>query len=150
MNEYETSISNDLGDQLNWVTRDDAARIIDELIAFLQPTDRVGSISDGYHTFDELYEHRIFLFMALASTRISYSWKAKKHHDGIGYDGWFIAGTLTPAGEHISYHLPDRLWGLCPGQPMDYAPKWDGHSSADVVERLRRWLVDQKRWTEQA
>ena len=25
-----------------------------------------GDISDGYHTFDELYEHRIALFITLA------------------------------------------------------------------------------------
>ncbi len=65
-------------------------------------------ISDGYHTFKELYEHRVTLFIALANTHCDLLkelydkmeisspwffpfWKAKKHEDGTMYDGWFIA-----------------------------------------------------------
>ena len=57
-------------------------------------------VSDGYHTFKELYEHRVVLFVALitALTQQEYHpsnkicWKSKKHSDGTMYDGWFIAG----------------------------------------------------------
>ena len=35
-------------------------------------------ISDGYHTFQELYEHRIILFSALCNVYPDISWKSKK------------------------------------------------------------------------
>lgn len=47
--------------------------------------------SDGYHTIEELYEHRHALFMALTCAMPWRSWKSRRHHDGPSYDGWFIA-----------------------------------------------------------
>jgi hypothetical protein len=46
--------------------------------------------SDGYHTFSELYDHRITLFIALCriskgrgpSGRWSQLWRSKRHSDG--------------------------------------------------------------------
>lgn len=99
-------------------------------------------ISDGYHTFGELYDHRITLFIALC--RI-YSiemggpvWKSKKHHDGSSYDGWFIMGIFKEKGKQISYHLPISRWddiNYC--EELDAAPEWDGHTSNQVLERLK-------------
>jgi hypothetical protein len=41
----------------------------------------------------------------------------------------------------ITYHLPDHLWNLLEGIPeLECAPKWDGHTSQDVVERLKSWV----------
>lgn len=40
---------------------------INEKILLLNPNDR-NTISDGYHSFEELYEHRFALFIALAHT----------------------------------------------------------------------------------
>lgn len=91
-------------------------------------------ISDGYHTFDELYEHRHALFMYLLATN-GRSWKSKKHEDGSEFDGWFIAGTHLTTGQ-ITYHLPMRLWDICPGEELDKGLTWDGHTSADVVKRI--------------
>ena len=49
-----------------------------------------GQTSDGYHTFDELYDHRCLLF-CMISAGIA-GWKSRKHHDGSEWEGWFIAG----------------------------------------------------------
>ena len=58
-------------------------------------------ISDGYHTFGELYEHRIALWIALCKAHFrlymeygcgSYPWRAKMHSDGTELDGWFLLG----------------------------------------------------------
>ena len=94
-----------------------------------------GEISDGYHTFNELYEHRHSLFGALA--RAYGGWKSLNHHDSAFpmYPGWFIAGVELPSGS-ITYHLPMRLWVEFPGITLERAPEWDGHSPADVVTRL--------------
>ena len=91
-------------------------------------------VSDGYHTFKELYEHRHALFIALLSV-IDNAWKSLKHHDGSSFEGYFIAG-IELNGKMISYHLPNELWAYVHATPLDFAPEWDGHTPADVVERL--------------
>ena len=70
-----------------------------------------GQISDGYHTFDELYRHRHALFLNLLADHRGVSWASKVHSDGTSWDGWFIAGIETPKGQ-ISYHLPDEYWPI--------------------------------------
>lgn len=96
-------------------------------------------ISDGYHTFAELYEHRISLFVALMKSHRDISWAAKEHADGSGFEGWFIAGMDLPTGA-ITYHLPNEWWSELDDIPLlERAPVWDGHSSSDVVNRLRAW-----------
>lgn len=108
-----------------------------------------GEISDGYHTFNELYEHRHALFIRLChvldrcSTKTSSRvWKSRAHADGSMLPGWFIMGIDDQPGEQISYHLPERLWSdAWFAKPLDRAPEWDGHTSADVVKRLYGLLV---------
>jgi len=113
----------------------------------------VGSISDGYHTFDELYEHRIELYIALCEQIVNsyyYTggkneteiWISLKHSDGTEMPGWFLLGINKEPGSQITYHLPEkylaRLAGNSRIQTLDIAPPYDGHTSADVLERLRK------------
>ena len=109
---------------------------------FFETKGGIGKVSDGYHTFDELYEHRHLLFILLVSTNQWYlkPWKSKLHDDGPMYPGWFIAGTTLPSGP-ISYHLPLEYWDLLNIQELPQAPKWDGHTSKDVVERLKQAIA---------
>lgn len=99
-------------------------------------------ISDGYHTFGELYDHRIQLFITMCNYLGTFTnkdvWKSKKHHDGTSWNGWFIAGINHEKGEQISYHLPiDRFYDLHVPE-LEKAPEWDGHTSNDVLERLKK------------
>lgn len=104
-------------------------------------------VSDGYHTFDELYEHRYALFIALQSAycRISEewgyegneTWKSKLHHDGTMFEGMFIAGIFVDEGQQITYHLPLSYWDETYGKILEKAPKWDGHTSDEVIQRLK-------------
>lgn len=99
-------------------------------------------VSDGYHTMDELYGHRIALWISLCRTKESnYGprvWRSKLHQDGSSFDGWFILGMFKEAGEQISYHLPLPYWHQTDfAETLERAPEWDGHTSADVVERLK-------------
>jgi len=93
-------------------------------------------ISDGYHTFGELYAHRIEIFIALCrvlnwDSRYTGSvWRNKVDDD------WFILGLGDKPGEQISYHIPMDKWGEC-GFAMHKVPAWDGHTSEDVLVRLR-------------
>lgn len=93
-------------------------------------------VSDGHHTFEELYEHRITLWMSLC--RRLDSWKSRKHSDGSVMHGWFVLGVGVEDGQQITYHLPERKWDECGfAVTLEHAPEWDGHTSNDVLERLR-------------
>lgn len=98
---------------------------------------KVGQISDGYHTFDELYDHRVRLFSSLMRAYPHLSWWSEKHHDGTAWDGWIIAGIDTPAGT-VSYHLPvSEIKHLPIIAALPVGKEWDGHTPNDVLERLK-------------
>ncbi len=99
-----------------------------------------GEVSDGYHTFNELYEHRHMLFRALGRAHKGYAWKSQTHEDGSYFKGWFIAGICIPGGMEVSYHIPMRLWDAFNDfKELVTAPFWDGHTSKDVIERLKEF-----------
>lgn len=111
-----------------------------------------GQISDGYHTFDELYDHRCLLFLAFQEAELRIReisghdlgcWKSKKHADGSEWEGWFISGLILKIMQSelvITYHIPMKYWDLCEAPEQELAPEWDGHTSEDVIERLKAWL----------
>lgn len=103
-------------------------------------------ISDGFHTFKELYEHRIVNFMTICKLLYDYEpyskvpvWMTKKHSDGSSWDGWFVLGIHTEQGKQITYHLPIEKWDECDlfAKELPKAPDWDGHTSDDVLIRLK-------------
>lgn len=107
-------------------------------------------VSDGDHTMDELYEHRCALFVALLkiydnyitpmNTRVK-CWKSSNHEDDTMFEGWFIAGMtiqqITGPPKYITYHLPIEYWNEINVMILPNAPKWDGHTSKDVLKTLR-------------
>lgn len=103
-------------------------------------------VSDDYHTMDELYHHRIVIYIALCKSQhwqdvelgcSSRVWRSKLHSDGNAYDGWFILGIDKEAGKQITYHLPMSEWGQTEfAETLDKAPKFDGHTAEDVLLRL--------------
>lgn len=103
----------------------------------------VGETSDGYHTFNELYDHRHTLFLALCRV-MSFGdrdvvWRSQLHSDCSKLEGWFIMGIGTEPGMQISYHLPLARWTEADfAATYDRAPEFDGHTSADVLKRLRK------------
>lgn len=111
------------------------------------------NISDGYHTFGELYEHRIQLHIALCYQlhlrRINGSdkiidfdqevWRSKLHSDGSSFEGWFVLGIGKKSGNQITYHLPDSMWDNTHfADTLQRAPEFDGHTSNDVLIRIKR------------
>jgi hypothetical protein len=94
--------------------------------------------SDGYHTFENLYEHRYALFVALINSNRTHAWRALANADGEKWEGWFIAGLFPEEGKQISYHLPMRFWEALDGVPwFEVNPYFDGHTSEDVINRLK-------------
>lgn len=101
----------------------------------------VQDVSDGYHTFGELYDHRRALTAALARVLRGESWRSKKHYpsDGPMFEGYFIVGIDLPTGT-ITYHYKLSHWDDFGGVlTLDHAPKWDGAAPEDTVPRLLEW-----------
>jgi hypothetical protein len=98
-------------------------------------------ISDGYHTFAQLYEHRIILFISLCKIlplNTLFVWRSKLHSDGSNFDGWFVLGMGKEKGKQITYHLPISKWNDCDfAETLEKAPDFDGHTSQDVLTRLQ-------------
>lgn len=98
-------------------------------------------VSDGYHTFGELYDHRRALtaVLAAAASTADDSWRSKAHHpddDPMFEGGYFIVGIRLPTGT-ITYHYKLKHWDEFAAVPeLEHAPKWDGAAPADTVTRL--------------
>lgn len=120
---------------------------INEAIKLL-PEDQKELVSDWYHTFKELYEHRVTLFVSLCNhiERIwdmscwcgTVAWKSKLHADGTMYDGWFIAGIWERKWKTLTYHLPISEWNNMYIEEIPNAPEWDWHTSDDVIKLLKQ------------
>lgn len=108
-----------------------------------------GSISDGYHTSDELYEFRKLynaaFCNALAEEGKHHTHKSTKHHDGDDCFGgdWFIVVAELPTGM-ISNHYKLKDWDLfqIPTVERSTVP-YDGHTAKDVVDRLTAYVKGQ-------
>ena len=96
------------------------------------PAVDVEKISDGYHTFADLYEQRLILSAALAKNN-PHAWKSKRHEDGsVPFGGgWFIMGFDTDEGCY-TYHYELKDWDLFQCKELDKGKPWDGHTSKDV------------------
>lgn len=113
-------------------------KLINWLIGFLKAD--TNKISDGYHTFEQLYDHRCELWMALCKSPNYFhrTWKSQVHSDGSRWNGWFILGIDRKKHEQITYHLPIKYWEECSGiKTLPKAPEFDGHTSRDVIARIR-------------
>lgn len=118
------------------------------------------NFTDGYHTFEELYEFRKMYNAALFNEWAKNWYMAKyvhkksvderfvlydvhkswRHNDGekcFGTDDYFIVVAKLPLGQ-ISNHYHKDDWDLF---KIPEAPKakykFDGHTSKDVLERLK-------------
>lgn len=92
----------------------------------------MGEVSDGDHTFNELYMHRTTLFNIILCQNKDNAWKSKLHYDGTMFDDYFIAGVTTPEGEY-TYHQHMDYWDKFDVEERERAPEWDGHKSEDIV-----------------
>ena len=91
-----------------------------------------GQISDGSHTFDELYYHRMVLFSIICNQNKELAWKSKLHQDGTMYDNYFIVGITTPEGDY-TYHYDLEYWDMFKVKELEKAPEWDGHKPKDIT-----------------
>ena len=111
------------------------------------PLHDVGGVSDGYHTFNELYAHRVALFALVLQLLPEMAWRSEYHSDGTRFDGWFVAGLNTLQGQ-ITYHVPMEQWNKPEWKgviTLSRGPKWGGHSSDDVLTRVAELTIQMKK-----
>lgn len=99
-------------------------------------SEEYGKVSDGYHTFDELYHHRAILFAVICNNNPELAWKSKLHDTGDMYEGMFIVGIDTPKGQATYHYDIEPYWDIFNVKELDHAPKWDGHTSDDAIMRI--------------
>lgn len=103
-------------------------------------------VSDGYHTFNELYRFRLLynaaLFNEWASKGCYEVHKSKRHHNGeecFG-GGWFIVVAMLPGGQ-ISNHYEIKDWEKFKVEEVEKALfEFDGHTPEDVCSRIEEIL----------
>lgn len=101
------------------------------------PEGGIGNLSDGYHTFNELYHHRAILFSVICNIFPDKAWKSKLHDTGDMFDGMFIVGIETPNGQATYHYDIEPYWDMFKVKELERAPKWDGHTPTDAIERIR-------------
>lgn len=101
-------------------------------------------ISDGWHTFGELYEFRKMYnaayFNLLTKNGLCSVHKSWKHNDGEYCFGserkWFIVSAMLPTGL-VSNHYKAKDWDLFDVPEVEKALfEFDGHTGEDVLVRL--------------
>lgn len=104
-----------------------------------------GKISDGFHSFDELYHYRM-LYNAAFFNSLEGKYevhKSYRHADGelcFG-GGWFIVMAYLPTGQ-ISNHYRIEDWNLFNIPERWKADKWDGHTPVEAANRLYRFCLE--------
>ena len=98
------------------------------------PKTGIGDLSDGFHTFNDLYYQRMILFAAIVKANKDKAWKSYKHEDDslcFG-GGWFIVGIDTPEGSY-TYHYENKYFDMFDCVELPKAKHWDGHTDKDVT-----------------
>ena len=110
--------------------------VIDSAGDCTQDVADIGQVSDGYHTFNELYHHRAILFSVICNQNKELAWKSKSHDDGTMYANMFIVGIETPEGQATYHYDVNPYWSMFDVKSLDFAPKLDGHTPAQAIERI--------------
>ncbi len=112
--------------------------LISLIISEMDNPDNTDNISDGYHTFDELYYQRMMLTKTVALAAITNFdkdtvYRSKLHSDGTMYKDFFIVVFHTPEG-NFSYHYHMMYWGVFDFlKELPNAEEFDGHTWKDVT-----------------
>lgn len=89
-------------------------------------------VSDGYHTFGQLYHDRAVLFAVICNAFKDKAWKSKLHDDGTMFDDMFIVGVETPEGQYTYHYHIEPYWNMYDVKEIENAPKWDGHTFENI------------------
>lgn len=129
----------------------------------LESYPRMSAVSDGYHSFGELYQYRMLLQALLFNEwaigdayyderqdkgkyhqfNVHKSWR---HSDGelcFGKDNYFVVVATLPTGQ-ITNHYKGQFWDLFKIPEHDRADKWDAHTPQQAADRMEQYLKERK------
>lgn len=122
------------------LSRENKEWLAERIVQLIHPSTRIEDISDGYHSYKELYEHRNTLFACLCMLLKDNSWFSMQHADPVKdpmYKNMFIAGITTPYGD-CTYHCEmqdiDKFTEVV--REISNAPKFDGHTPTMALNRI--------------
>lgn len=105
---------------------------------------KASQISDGYHTFEQVYIYRMLYNAGMISLldnnqlgiRIE---KSKRHHDGeLCFGGGYFIVTISGPYGQISNHYKLEHWDLFACREVETPSEpWDGHTPDIAEERLK-------------
>lgn len=125
----------------------DNMKAYEDALCKVANVDEIGEVSDGFHTFNQLYHQRAMLFAALVNLNRDISWKTRKHEDGqpcFG-GGWFLVTIDTPDGAY-GYHYEDKYWDLFHCKELERAKHWDGYTEEDVGRLMSLYEEEEAEW----
>lgn len=97
-------------------------------------------VSDGAHTFGELYDHRTALFLLLVACNLGDSWWSIKDSSGKNCSPYILCGLmLSKTKTEVTYHIDSSYIGILETigvKELVQAPNWDGHCSVDTHDRI--------------
>lgn len=125
-----------LGPRVDLLDVVDAHFPLAHLADLIEPEPIDGDASDGYHTFNELYDHRAKLFSVVVAAFSNIAWKSKRHSDGSMYEGMFIVGIDTPHGQATYHYEIEPYWELFRCSELPKAPEFDGHTPTQAIDRI--------------
>lgn len=111
----------------------DEMRKRERAICKVAKVDDIGELSDGFHTFNQLYHQRAMLFSVIVNQNKEKAWKTHCHENGepcFG-GGWFLVTIDTPAGAY-GYHYEDKYWDIFDCEEIEKAKPWDGYTEKNV------------------
>lgn len=126
--------------------------ILNNLIVALKDDKVISTknITDKWHTFGDLYNHRMAFTIALCNainllnlankseTPDVYCYKSKRHHDNEKdpiFEGSFIV-VIESLGGQISYHYNLEEWDKFKIEERYEPNPYDGHTPDDTIVRL--------------
>jgi hypothetical protein len=121
---------------------------------------KMSDVSDGYHTFGELYQYRMLLQALLFNQWAQQDkWqrddptpdplqmfnvhKSYRHSDGelcFGKENYFIVMATIPGIGQISNHYKGEHWDLFNVPEQEFADEYDGHTPADAMQRMEDYI----------
>ena len=113
-------------------------KLISLIISEMDDPNNTDAVSDGYHTFEELYYQRMMLTKTVALAAINKFdedtvYRSRLHSDGTMYKDFFIVVFNTPEG-NFSYHYHMMYWGVFDFlKEVPNAEEFDGHTWKDVT-----------------
>lgn len=129
----------------------DQLKQVQELIKAL-PEGLKGKVSDGYHTFDELYEFRMLynaMFANLLAEGLAHGltdpkievYKSKRYYNGVfcGNGLWFVVVIKIIGGKEVIDHYPIKNWDLfkIPDREMADGYEDPSYTNSETLLRMK-------------